>query len=116
MQKNYLTFVIITITAIYLIAGKDGGAEQKPKMKIKLFNVEKNAYEEVDTVTLSAKEWQKILPKEQFCILRQKDTEMPFTGEHNVNKETGVYKCAACGTDLFISGTKFNSGSGWPSF
>ena len=65
---------------------------------------------------LSEKKWKKILSKEQYKILREKGTEPPFTGKYNYNKEKGLYECAACGNPLFSSETKFDSGSGWPSF
>lgn len=60
--------------------------------------------------------WREKLTPEQYKILREKGTETPFTGALLRNKDTGVYTCAACGTPLFASGTKFDSGSGWPSF
>lgn len=56
------------------------------------------------------------LSPEQYKVLREKATEAPFTGALLENKEAGTYVCAACGTPLFASGTKFESGSGWPSF
>lgn len=56
------------------------------------------------------------LSPEQYDVLRNKATERPFTSELLDNKENGMYHCAACGQLLFSSGTKFNSGSGWPSF
>lgn len=61
-------------------------------------------------------EWKSCLTPEQYNILRKKGTEMPFTGKLLKNKEKGVYVCAACGNDLFSSDTKFDSGTGWPSF
>ncbi|HEX5395048.1 MAG TPA: peptide-methionine (R)-S-oxide reductase MsrB [Candidatus Saccharimonadales bacterium] len=65
---------------------------------------------------LSDKELKKRLTPEQYHILRQKGTEAPFTGKFLHNKDSGMYTCAACGAELFASGTKFDSGSGWPSF
>jgi len=62
------------------------------------------------------KDWKKVLTKEQYKILRKKGTEPPFTGKYLENKEDGTYVCAACGNPLFSSKTKFDSGSGWPSF
>ncbi|MEK6818637.1 MAG: peptide-methionine (R)-S-oxide reductase MsrB [Nanoarchaeota archaeon] len=56
------------------------------------------------------------LSKEQHDILREKGTEKPFTGEYLHNKEKGMYNCAGCGAELFSSDTKFDSGTGWPSF
>ncbi|MBI2658176.1 peptide-methionine (R)-S-oxide reductase MsrB [Candidatus Woesearchaeota archaeon] len=64
----------------------------------------------------SEDEWKKKLTKEQYIVLREKATEMPFTGKLLHNKEKGKYICAACGSELFSSGTKFDSGTGWPSF
>ncbi len=61
-------------------------------------------------------ELQKKLSSEQYRILREKGTEAPFTGEYLHNKQSGAYVCAACGAMLFDSTTKFDSGSGWPSF
>jgi peptide-methionine (R)-S-oxide reductase len=60
--------------------------------------------------------WQKMLTPEQYAILREKGTEPPFTGEYVHEKADGTYACAACGNPLFDSRTKFDSGSGWPSF
>jgi peptide-methionine (R)-S-oxide reductase len=61
-------------------------------------------------------EWKEKLSEKQYRILRQKETEPPFTGKLLDNKRKGKYVCAACGKELFSSDTKFNSGSGWPSF
>jgi peptide-methionine (R)-S-oxide reductase len=62
------------------------------------------------------KELRKRLTPEQYNILREKGTEAPFTGKFLHNKDSGMYTCAVCGAELFPSGTKFDSGSGWPSF
>lgn len=61
-------------------------------------------------------EWKKILTPQQYEILRNRGTEPAFTGEFVDNHESGMYACAACGSELFDSGTKFESHSGWPSF
>ena len=70
----------------------------------------------MDKITKSEEEWKKDLTPEQYAILREKGTEAPFTGEYVDNHEDGIYKCMACGLQLFDAGTKFDSGSGWPSF
>jgi peptide-methionine (R)-S-oxide reductase len=61
-------------------------------------------------------EWRSRLTPEQYRILREAGTEAPFTGHLLNNKDEGMYLCAACGEPLFASGTKYDSGSGWPSF
>lgn len=67
-------------------------------------------------VIYTEEEWKKILSPEEFYVLRQKGTEPPFKGKYYQHFENGVYLCAACGNELFSSETKFDSGSGWPSF
>ncbi len=69
-----------------------------------------------DKVTKPDSEWRDQLSPEQYAVLRQAATERPFTGEYVHEKTPGVYHCAACGQALFSSDTKFDSGSGWPSF
>ncbi|RJP57106.1 MAG: peptide-methionine (R)-S-oxide reductase [Ignavibacteriales bacterium] len=64
----------------------------------------------------SEAEWQNELTPEQFRILRQKGTERAFTGEYYKTEESGIYLCAGCGQELFSSETKYESGSGWPSY
>src|SRR3989338_4268311 len=64
----------------------------------------------------SDEEWKTCLNPEEFRILRKKQTELPFTGKLLSNKKKGMYVCAACGNKLFSSDTKYESGTGWPSF
>ena len=69
-----------------------------------------------DKIQKPEEEWKKELTPEQYQVCRMKGTEPPFTGEYYKTKDPGVYKCAACGNELFDSDTKFESGTGWPSF
>lgn len=64
----------------------------------------------------SEKEWKTCLSPEEYKILREKGTELPFTGKYYRNKKKGVYYCAGCGKKLFSSEAKYDSGTGWPSF
>jgi peptide-methionine (R)-S-oxide reductase len=69
-----------------------------------------------EKVKKTEEEWQKELTAEQYRITREKGTERPFTGKYYENKEKGKYICVCCGNELFSSDTKFESGTGWPSF
>ncbi len=69
-----------------------------------------------ETNSKTDEEWKKTLTLEQYNVCRNKDTERPFTGKYYDCKEKGVYKCSCCGSELFDSDTKFESGTGWPSF
>lgn len=70
----------------------------------------------MERLNISEEEWKGKLSPEQYHVLREKGTERAFTGALLNNKDSGIYECAACGNPLFESDTKFDSGSGWPSF
>ncbi|HEU4334247.1 MAG TPA: peptide-methionine (R)-S-oxide reductase MsrB [Candidatus Eisenbacteria bacterium] len=106
-------------------AGEDAGAARRSavgvgsvsgRSKIKLFSVEKRGFVMVDRVVKSEEEWKKSLTPIQFEVTRKAGTERAFTGAFWDHHARGVYRCVACGTDLFASETKFDSGTGWPSF
>ncbi|MEO6862828.1 MAG: peptide-methionine (R)-S-oxide reductase MsrB [Microcoleus sp.] len=69
-----------------------------------------------DKIQKTDGEWQQQLTPEQFKVTRKKGTERAFSGEYHDNKKPGTYKCICCGTELFKSETKYDSGTGWPSF
>ena len=69
-----------------------------------------------DEISKTDEDWKKELSPEQYRICRKKDTEPPFSGKYFDCKEKGIYKCSCCGAELFSSNTKFDSGTGWPSF
>ncbi len=71
---------------------------------------------QVEKLLLTEEEWRGRLSPLAYSVTRQKGTEMAFTGKYNKESARGIYRCAACGTALFSSDTKFDSGTGWPSF
>ena len=70
----------------------------------------------IKVISRTEEEWKKLLTPEQYHVLREKGTDLPFTGKYYLNKEKGMYACAACGNELFTSDMKFDSECGWPSF
>ena len=84
--------------------------------KIQIFDSHQNTIIDVEKVLKTDSEWKKLLTPEQYRITTKKGTENPFTCTFANIKEPGVYRCVRCGTELFKSGTKFDSGTGWPSY
>ncbi|MBK7640881.1 MAG: peptide-methionine (R)-S-oxide reductase [Bacteroidetes bacterium] len=84
--------------------------QTKPAKQTKPISNNMENFEQTDSF------WKAKLSEEQYYILREKGTERPYTGKLLMNKEKGVYKCAACGNELFTSDMKFDSHCGWPSF
>ncbi len=103
-MKNaaYLIFILI-------FAACNGDCQNNIK-KVKTENTMNNKIVKTD------EDWKKVLSPEQFEVLRNKGTEMPFSGKYYLHKEKGLYVCAACGEELFKSDAKFDAGCGWPSF
>jgi peptide-methionine (R)-S-oxide reductase len=84
--------------------------------QIEVYSVARGGFIMTDKVQKSADEWRKQLSEEAFHVTREKGTERAFSGEYWDNHQAGVYHCVSCGNDLFTSDTKFESGTGWPSF
>ena len=83
---------------------------------VKVYNAVTGEVEEVDRIVKSDEEWREQLAPEEFSVARQGGTEPAFTGKYQDCKEDGLYECVCCGNHLFSSETKFESGTGWPSF
>ena len=83
---------------------------------VQIFNSRQNWVEDVEKIVKTDAEWREILTPEQYRVTARKGTEQPFTCTFNDIKDDGVYQCVRCGTDLFRSATKYDSGTGWPSY
>jgi peptide-methionine (R)-S-oxide reductase len=86
------------------------------KKTLSVYNARTGSIEEVLPVVKTDAEWRALLTLEQYDVARKQGTEFAFTGKYHASKEPGIYSCVCCGTDLFDSKTKFDSGTGWPSF
>ena len=95
---------ILSIIAVVLIATSSCAQKKKSSNHVQF------------AVTKSDAEWKKQLTEEQFEVTRKQGTERAFTGRYWDNHEKGIYKCVGCGQEVFTSDTKFESGTGWPSF
>jgi peptide methionine sulfoxide reductase msrA/msrB len=108
-KKELFVFPMLFLAAIWLTDvfwpyARTGKLTQKGEKTMK------------NKVVKTDDEWKKILTPEQFHVLRKAGTERPFSGEYNDHNQEGIYHCAACGTPLFPSNTKYDHGTGWPSF
>lgn len=101
----------ITIALCFLVLACKGNSQENESEKV----IQKKSEKEFP-ITKTEAEWKNQLTDMQFYVLRKEATENPFTSEFLDNKKEGIYVCAACDTELFRSETKFDSGTGWPSF
>lgn len=97
-------------------SAKDMGMSMPETKKIKVYSVAKQGFILSDPVIKSEAEWRKLLTPDQYHVLREQGTERAFTGIYHDSKEHGVYRCAACELDLYLSEHKYDSKTGWPSF
>jgi len=86
------------------------------KETVRIYDAASGSYQDVEKVVRTPAEWKKVLTPEQYEIMREHGTEQAFCGLPDKSHKKGIYKCAGCGTDLFLVDVKFDSGTGWPSF
>ena len=114
---RYILLALVVGIGLWVITARGEDMNDFKPGKVKIYVVDEGKYILVDRIIKSEAEWKKILTPEKYDVMRRQGTERPFC-QLPMNKEhrKGVYKCAACGTDLFRFDNKFESGTGWPSF
>jgi len=110
-EKSWLVFVLLAV-GVVLLAASSRPVNRPPSPA----RSRAAARDSVGRVAKSDAEWRKVLTPDRYRVLRRKGTEAAFTGAYWNNHADGIYRCAACGLALFSSKTKFDSGTGWPSF
>jgi peptide-methionine (R)-S-oxide reductase len=114
--SDIMLIIAVLLASINTAGAQPGKNEALSANEVRVYVVEKRDFETLPKIIKTDEEWKKILTPEQYKITVKEGTEKPFSNKYDTNKETGIYKCVRCGTDLFISDTKFDSGTGWPSF
>ena len=106
----------LILCGLFIFAGSSARAEFRVKKSTGGPAAVQQGNKMAEKIVKSEEEWKRILTPEQFKVTRQKGTERAFTGLYWDHHESGLYQCVACGLDLFSSKTKFDSGTGWPSY
>jgi len=116
-KKIILTLIALLVTgALHTVIGENQPMNESSKDKLMVFDSKANGLIESEKVILSDAEWKKRLPSETYEVMRQHDTERPFSCGILKDMGEGTYTCAGCDLELFVSTHKFDSGTGWPSF
>ena len=115
-MKRWIMASVAAVGLTTLVAWSSSNRESTAGKTMQLYVYEQDALIEVQPIQKSDAEWRKELSPERYRVLRVEGTECAFTGALEGNKKEGLYRCGGCGSDLFVSTTKFESGTGWPSF
>lgn len=116
MNRFWMRAELVALVAAAAVCAVVYSAPDKANKASELPQTSSNKMSMTNKVVKSNEEWQKQLTPGQFDVARKKGTERAFTGQYWNNHEKGMYQCVCCGQDLFDSSTKFESGTGWPSF
>ena len=108
--------LVMAMLLVLALAGIGAVAAERASGQIRVWSMEKKGYVLTDRVVKGDDEWRRLLTPEQFRITRKKGTERAFANEYWNHHEKGIYRCVCCDLDLFDSDTKYDSGTGWPSF
>ncbi len=114
MQRTLILTITTLLALLFITFTSASGARDTDTIRV--YSIKAGDYIVTKKVEKTAEEWSEILPPDVFHITRQQGTEAAFSGKYWNHKEHGIYKCIACGQDLFHSDTKYDSGTGWPSF
>jgi peptide-methionine (R)-S-oxide reductase len=106
-----VTLLLSLIMLIYPGIGEKGISQTQKKNEKNMRNISMD-----EKIIKTDTEWKEELTEQEYLVLRKKGTERAFTGKYNDFKENGIFRCAGCGNELFNSDSKYDSGSGWPSF
>ena len=111
IEKRYIYRTEFITEYLFLSCGYIADGESKY-----IYSSKQGGVVQVKRIKKTDEEWKEQLTPEQYRITREKETEFPFTGKYYYSKADGIYRCVACGTELFSSHAKYDSGTGWPSF